>query len=86
MLDHVLKHLDEIAQSHPLDGLEARVWTDIENHLSRVVLGWQSAVVAFTLASSIGLGASAVTGRPPSNLGVFSLQAPLAPSMLLKSH
>lgn len=88
MLDSVLKRLDTLTQSQPLDGLEAGVWAGIETQLherrlSRVIMGWQTAVLALALISSVGMGAGAATSRPTASLGVFSPHASLAPSGLL---
>lgn len=91
MLDHDINRLDKIARSHPLEGLEAGVWATIEsrsreNRLSKVLVAWQSAVLAVALLTSIGMGARAATGLPTTTLGVFSPHASLAPSALLGGH
>ena len=91
MLDNGINRLDKIAQSQPLEGLEAVVWAAIEsqsreNRLSRVMVAWQSAVLAIALLSSIGMGARAATSLPTAALGVFSPHASLAPSALFGRH
>jgi hypothetical protein len=91
MLNDALKRLDNITQSHLLDGMEVGVWAGIETQsrekrLSRVVMGWQTAVLALALVSSIGVGARAATSLPTASLGIFSPHASLAPSALLGGH
>lgn len=91
MLDDGFKHLDQLAQSRSLDGLEASVWAGIDLRaqqfrISRIVVAWQSAVLAIALVSSIGLGAHAATKLPDGALGVFSPQGSLSPATLLGGH
>ncbi len=91
MLDSDINRLDNFPEPHALDGLEAGVWAEIETRLregrvSRIVMIWQTAVLALALASSIAVGARAATALPIASLGVFSLHASLAPAALLGGH
>lgn len=91
MFDDGIKRLDHLAQSRPLDSVEAAVWVGIEarsreNRVSKIVAACQTAVLALALASSIGAGARAATELPNASLGVFSPHGSLAPSVLLGGH
>jgi len=88
MLDNGFKRLDQLAQSHSLDGLEASVWAGIEAsalqaRTTKAVAAWQSAVLAVALVSSIGVGAYAATQIPDCTLGVFSPHGSLSPGTRL---
>lgn len=91
MFDSDIDRLDQKARSHPLEGLEDAVWAKLEAQVSqtqvaRMAAGWQAAILAVALISSIGAGARAATQLPVSGLGVFSPHAPLSPATLLGRH
>lgn len=91
MIEDRLKALDYLAQSRSLDQLEAAVWSRIavqatQVRASKVVVAWQSAVLALALVSSIGIGAHAATTLPTESLDVFSPHGSLTPSSRLGGH
>lgn len=91
MFDSDINRLDQQAQSRSLEGLESAVWAKLEAQVSqtraaRTAAGWQAAILAVALISSVGAGARAATQLPVSGLGVFSPHAPLSPATLLGRH
>jgi hypothetical protein len=93
MLEADIQRLNERASDHDLGGLEADVWAGIEAHnrmarTTRVIVAWQTVVVALMVFSSVVTGnlIASPTVDGAAEFGVFSPDSGLAPSTLLLGH
>ena len=89
MLDRDIQALDEQTSQQSLDGLEARIWEEVEAraHSSRrlaIVVSCQAAVLAIGVLGSIAAGQyMAVSSSTTDPLVVLKTQIDLAPSQRL---
>jgi hypothetical protein len=91
MIENDLVKLNEQEPRRSLDMLESDIWAGVAaranaKRTSRLVFTCQAVVMALALTGSIAAGnRTALLAQKPTELGVFSSQAELAPSTLLAS-
>lgn len=89
MLDRDIRALDEQTARRSLDGLEARIWVDVDaRRCSRrrltIVVSCQAAVLATGVLGSVAAGQHiAVSSATTDPLGALRTQTDLAPSQRL---
>ena len=88
-LDSLIAALRDQPLEHPLDQLEARVWSRIaalgRSRQGEGIWGWRAALTASMLATGAWAGGVALTdpGADPGSASPFAIQSDLAPSTLL---
>ena len=84
-LDSLIAALRDQPLEHPLDQLEARVWSRIaalgRSRQGEGIWGWRAALTATMLVTGAWTGRVAFTD--PGSASPFAIQSDLAPSTLL---